>query len=629
MGLTSYADITGKILFNTISTLLMVVMVTAAGFVSLNQFSAELQNLFQNVEKIFLYLLCTFLFTMSTIAFCFFISNFIRNMNTCKDVTGILIFGLIVVPLIGIGNSSPIISTALLVIPHFAYISCEEAYFQQSFLKQKWQRHLGIAFLFVEIFLYTFLYLFVNGKTFFKIFYKSKVRNEVRLPAGIEEDLISQSGFDNEYGIKIQGIKKKFGSFNALDGIDLELGTNKVTCILGHNGAGKTTLVNTICGVLNPTEGRILVQGKDAHKTDFLRGRVGYCSGRDCLYEPMTVKEYLSFISRLKMLANSKEDIQRVVDFCDLNEFFNQRIKNLSGGTKRRTSLAAALLGSPSVVLLDEPSSGVDPENRRKIWQAVEKSKSEQRVIILTTHHLEEAEYLSEDVIIMSKGKVEVRGDPNLIMSKFGVGYTLPMRLENQSQLETLQKELHSFSSHLNLESLNFQVTGKVKLKIPIAEKKLAAKVTRLLNNMNISYGLESNSLEEAFIQLGEKELKDENFEKGQNWREAAMDEIFKKQYKPSVWSIFAGLAYRRYLLITSSFYQIVVFVFLIILPGFSVLAFVRSQIPDKDIKANFVVIFAIIPVIVFSYNFVCSFYAYIPAYERDTRMRYFFLLKK
>ena len=101
-----------------------------------------------------------------------------------------------------------------------------------------------------------------------------------------------------------------------------------------------------------------------------------------------------------------------MLDRCELKAYADQYTKNLSGGTQRRVSIACAALGEPELMFMDEPSSGIDPENRRQLWKLIESFKSNRRAVILTTHHLEEAEYLSEDVIIMEKGKVEIRGNP-------------------------------------------------------------------------------------------------------------------------------------------------------------------------------------------------------------------------
>jgi len=191
----------------------------------------------------------------------------------------------------------------------------------------------------------------------------------------------------SENNLSIRNLKKKFGKFYALDGVDLDLEPGKITCILGHNGAGKTTLINTILGLLSPTEGNIFYKGEDIHQNpDILNSKVGYCSADICLYDNFTVSEFMMYICFLIGVPKPREHVKELLEKCNLQKYSSQIIEKLSGGTKKRVSLACSLVGEPNILFLDEPSSGVDVANRKEIWSFLLSFISEERIILMTTH---------------------------------------------------------------------------------------------------------------------------------------------------------------------------------------------------------------------------------------------------
>ena len=236
-------------------------------------------------------------------------------------------------------------------------------------------------------------------------------------------------------------MEKQFGAFKAVNNVSLDIFTDRVTCILGHNGAGKTTLINCICGLSNPTKGEIYLEDQDIFSSQsVLAGKIGYCTSRDVLYDDMTVLEFLNFIAMLKGVVDYEAHVEDIVQKCHLAPYVTQLIKNLSGGTKRRATIASAVIGNPKIIVMDEPSSGVDPDNRRQLWSMIEGLRNKQTAIILTTHHLEEAEYLSNDVIIIDKGKMEIRGSPHDICQRFGIGYRITVdSLEGEQDVREIK----------------------------------------------------------------------------------------------------------------------------------------------------------------------------------------------
>lgn len=226
------------------------------------------------------------------------------------------------------------------------------------------------------------------------------------------------------------GVGKVFSNGKiALENINIEIQSNSVTTILGHNGAGKTTLINILTCYSNPTSGGVYLNGKNIHEDDTLTlGNIGYASINDPLYDELTVFEFLTLIARLKGIDDVYAHVNDLLVSNNLVLYKDRLISALSGGTKRRVSIAMAFIGGPKLIFLDEPSTGVDPENRRALWDSINKLKSIERVIIMTTHHLEEAEFLSEDLIIMAKGQIVSRGSPESIKNAFGQGYSIVVK---------------------------------------------------------------------------------------------------------------------------------------------------------------------------------------------------------
>ena len=174
--------------------------------------------------------------------------------------------------------------------------------------------------------------------------------------------------------------------------------------------------------------GKVTICGKDLDEDlEGIRGNLGVCTQKDVLYDLLSVSEHLRFLCELKGIPDYEieANVDYIIEKCNLVDEKNKYSKNLSGGNKRKLSLAMALVGGSKIVFLDEPSSGLDPNSRRLIWDILEKVREEKRTIILTTHHLEEAEHLAQRIGIMAKGKLLTVGTNEFIKTQFGVGYHL------------------------------------------------------------------------------------------------------------------------------------------------------------------------------------------------------------
>ncbi|XP_041642863.1 ATP-binding cassette sub-family A member 2 isoform X1 [Cheilinus undulatus] len=227
----------------------------------------------------------------------------------------------------------------------------------------------------------------------------------------------------------------KTGSKLALNKLSLNLHENQVVSFLGHNGAGKTTTMSILTGLFPPTSGSATIYGHDIRtEMERIRQNLGMCPQHNVLFDKLSVEEHLWFYSRLKGMA--EEDIRKEMDkmIVDL-ELSNKRhslVQTLSGGMKRKLSVAIAFVGGSRAVILDEPTAGVDPYARRAIWDLILKYK-QGRTILLSTHHMDEADLLGDRIAIISHGKLKCCGSPLFLKSTYGDGYKLTL-VKKQSE---------------------------------------------------------------------------------------------------------------------------------------------------------------------------------------------------
>ncbi|KAA8517124.1 hypothetical protein F0562_017417 [Nyssa sinensis] len=233
--------------------------------------------------------------------------------------------------------------------------------------------------------------------------------------------------------IQIRNLHKvystKRGKFCAVNSLQLTLYENQILALLGHNGAGKSTTISMLVGLLPPTAGDALVFGKNIlTDMDEIRKGLGVCPQNDILFPELTVKEHLEIFANLKGV---KEDslasaVTEMIDEVGLADKVNTVVSALSGGMKRKLSLGIALIGNSKVIVLDEPTSGMDPYSMRLTWQLIKKIKKG-RIILLTTHSMDEADVLGDRIAIMANGSLKCCGSSLFLKHQYGVGYTLTL----------------------------------------------------------------------------------------------------------------------------------------------------------------------------------------------------------
>ena len=204
-----------------------------------------------------------------------------------------------------------------------------------------------------------------------------------------------------------------------------EIYGGEIFCLLGHNGAGKTTLINMISGNEDPDKGDIFL-GETSLVTNknFLYRNIGLCSQEDIFFDYLTVNEHLKLMSELKGTKANMLEINDLITRIELIDKKDSLCSTLSGGQKRKFCVALALIGNSKLILLDEPSSGMDPIAKRQLWTFLKRYKSD-KIIILTTHSLDEAEYLGDRIGIMSEGVYLCSGTSSYLKSKYPCGYNI------------------------------------------------------------------------------------------------------------------------------------------------------------------------------------------------------------
>ena len=208
--------------------------------------------------------------------------------------------------------------------------------------------------------------------------------------------------------IEVKNVTKKYGSTIAVDNISFDVKDGEVVGLLGPNGAGKSTTMNMITGYIEPTQGQIIVNGNDImRKPKKVKSQIGYMPENVPLYYELTPKEFISYMAELKLIKRKekKEEVEKVLKETGLEDVKNKLIRNLSRGYKQRVSLAGALVGNPDVIILDEPTVGLDPKQITEIRNLI-KELGKKHTVILSSHILSEVSQICEKVVIINKGKI-------------------------------------------------------------------------------------------------------------------------------------------------------------------------------------------------------------------------------
>jgi ABC-2 type transport system ATP-binding protein len=243
-----------------------------------------------------------------------------------------------------------------------------------------------------------------------------------------------------DLAIEVKGLRKEYSDIKAVDGIDFDVRPGQIFALLGPNGAGKTTTVEILEGLRDPTAGSAKVFGADVTKEyRRIRERVGVLPQDFEPFDRLKPTEAIDYWSSLFDRRMTAEEIAKIIETVGLTSRAGTQAINLSGGEKRRLGIAMSLVGSPDLVFLDEPTTGLDPGARRELWSLIRSLQSAGKTILLTTHYLDEAEQLADDVAIMNKGRIVARGSPEELIARYGHGTTIVLSGAGQAGYDALQ----------------------------------------------------------------------------------------------------------------------------------------------------------------------------------------------
>ncbi|WDG11655.1 ABC transporter ATP-binding protein [Vibrio campbellii] len=240
-----------------------------------------------------------------------------------------------------------------------------------------------------------------------------------------------------EYAIQAENVVKKFGDFTAINNITLNVPKGSIYGFLGPNGCGKSTTIRVLTGLLSPSEGNVDVLGLEIPKqSELLRLKIGYMTQKFSLYDDLTVQENLEFIGQIFGMETKalKARIEEQLSTYGLDQLRKQRVGGMSGGQKQRLSLAAATMHKPELLFLDEPTSAVDPENRRDFWEQLFDLSDQGTTILVTTHYMDEAERCHR-LAIMEAGEIRADGEPEELMEQMGVNI-VEVKADNLRELK-------------------------------------------------------------------------------------------------------------------------------------------------------------------------------------------------
>ena len=253
--------------------------------------------------------------------------------------------------------------------------------------------------------------------------------------------------------IQARGLVKRFGDFVAVNGIDVDVHPGEAFGFLGPNGAGKSSTMRMIGCVSPPSAGTLRILGMDPVRDGpSIRARLGVCPQQDSLDPELTVTENLTVYARYFGIARNvaRERAAELLDFVQLSERAGDKVEPLSGGMKRRLTIARALVNEPDLVLLDEPTTGLDPQARHLVWERLFRLRQRGVTLVLTTHYMDEAEQLCDRLVVMDKGKIVAEGSPRQLIDQHSTREVLELRFGDES-LDTFASKLQGIGERVEV----------------------------------------------------------------------------------------------------------------------------------------------------------------------------------
>lgn len=300
----------------------------------------------------------------------------------------------------------------------------------------------------------------------------------------------------NEVMIKIDSLTKSFGRINALDNLNLDIKRGELLGIIGPNGAGKTTAIRMVCCILKPDKGEIMINGYSIHKDPLkIKSMIGYLPEEPNLYERFKAKDLLKYFAEL--YGVSKEDIDGRIDelleLVGMTDRRDDRINTFSKGLRQRISVARALIHNPDIIILDEPTMGLDPATANSIRNFISDLKG-QKTMILCTHYMQEADALCDRVAILNKGKVIDVGTPEYLKSRIHGDLILKVKITKTEDVEIFKNQIMQFQSVRAVDFIAEEFLISLKYRKDISD------IIDIFGNKVLSVNTKEPTLEDVFI---------------------------------------------------------------------------------------------------------------------------------
>ncbi|MCG5470680.1 ABC transporter ATP-binding protein [Micromonospora sp. LAH09] len=303
--------------------------------------------------------------------------------------------------------------------------------------------------------------------------------------------------------IQARGLVKRFGDFTAVDGIDVEVRSGEAFGFLGPNGAGKSSTMRMVGCTSPPSGGELRILDLDpVADGPAIRARLGVCPQLDNLDPELTVRENLTVYARYFGISRraARERADELLDFVQLTERANSKVDPLSGGMKRRLTIARALVNDPQIVLLDEPTTGLDPQARHLVWERLFRLKQQGVTLVLTTHYMDEAEQLCDRLVVMDGGRIVAEGSPRALIERHSTREVVELRFAAESQ-EPFASKLDGLGERVEV------LPDRVLLYVPDGDAAVAEITALGLNPANVL--VRRSGLEDVFLHLTGRTLVD------------------------------------------------------------------------------------------------------------------------
>ncbi len=308
--------------------------------------------------------------------------------------------------------------------------------------------------------------------------------------------------------IQTRNLTKYFNGIHAVDGIDLNIPKGKLFGFLGPNGAGKTTTISILSTVLPPTSGTVNILGFELGKEDKeIKRRIGVCPQDLVIYERLTARENIHLIAKMHRLAKAdyKERADDLLGQMGLLERADDLVKTFSGGMKRRVNVLMAVVHEPELIFFDEPSAGLDPQSRRVVWDFIKDFQKRDCTILLTTHNMEEADDLSDELVIIDHGKIIAQGTPGELKGRLGEGDVIDFKVEENVNRDEVAEQVK------NLDFVKWvKPVGKHRVVLNgLNGLRRISTIMETVGAKMLDISIRENTLEDVFIDLTGRKLRE------------------------------------------------------------------------------------------------------------------------